>query len=204
VVRPAHRRLRSRHRRRHRGRHRVNYLLTDNPQYHDGLRVGGPSALSRIDRDILSQPRVATVVLDEGLEDILNGQDIDTLENSGYSQLLTALEHNNITVGVRPCDGYAGDGAVTATGTSGNDPCTAAVDADRVDLNTWLSSGGFGDTNPWTTPAQFYIDTDAAIGVPDTANPAETKLDLNAAISTDHVNLTDAGYAALTSAYLGP
>ncbi|GAA0526789.1 hypothetical protein GCM10010172_04180 [Paractinoplanes ferrugineus] len=183
-----------------------NYLMTDNPQNYSGRSIGGPSALSRIDRDILSQPGVNTVVLDEGLEDILNGRNLDSLENSGYTQLLTALELNDINVivlGVRPCDGYTGDGATTAAGATANDPCTAAVDADRVDLNTWLSSGGFGDTNPWTTPAQFFIDTDAAVGVPDTAN-GETKLDPNAAVATDHVNLTDAGYAALASAYLGP
>ncbi|GIH18984.1 LamG domain-containing protein [Rugosimonospora africana] len=56
--------------------------------------------------------------------------------------------------------------------------------------------------DPTTTPALYYIDTDTTIGVLDTTN-GETKLDPNAA-TTDHVNLTNAGYAALTNAYLGP
>ncbi len=183
-----------------------NYVMTDNPQYYSGRYIGGPSALSRIDRDVLSQPGVNTVVLDEGLEDILNGQDADSLENDGYTQLLSYLQSNNINViaiGLRPCDGYAGSGATTSTGASANDPCTTDVDTNRLSVNNWLSSASPANMNQWSVPSLFYIDADAAIGVPDTTN-GETKLDPNAAIAADHVNLTDAGYAALTSAYLGP
>jgi hypothetical protein len=68
-------------------------------------------------------------------------------------------------------------------------------------VNGWLSSGPLGMTYA-TSPSLAYIDPDAAVGVPDTANGL-TKLDPNAAIATDHVNLSDSGYAALTTAYLG-
>jgi hypothetical protein len=183
-----------------------NYLLADNPQYYSGRMIGGPSALSRIDRDILSQPGISTVVLDEGLEDLLNGQSAEALEDDGFAQLLTALEFNGVNVvvmGLHPCDGYGGSGAVTSTGASANDPCTATVDANREDVNNWLSEGGFSDLGTWTTPSMYFIDTDAAMGVPDTTN-GELKLDPNAAIATDHVNLADSGYAAMTTAYLGP
>lgn len=187
-----------------------NYVMKDNPQYYSGRYIGGPSArpsaLFRVDRDILSQPNVNTVVLDEGLEDILNGQDADSLQNDGYTQLLSYLQSNNVNViamGLRPCDGYAGDGATTSTGASANDPCTSTADANRVSVNTWLADASPANMNQWTVPSLFYIDPDPAIGVPDTAN-GETKIDPNAAIATDHINLTDAGYAALASAYLGP
>jgi hypothetical protein len=182
-----------------------NYVMTDNPQTdpRNGRAIGGPSALSRIDRDILDQPGLSTVVLDEGLEDILNNQNANLLESNGYTELLSYLQANNINtvaVGLRPCDGYTGGGA---TGNSVNDPCTPAVDTNRTMVNGWLSGNYPLGLGPWSTPSLFYIDTDAAIGVLDTTN-SEIKLDPNTAIASDHVNLTNSGYAALTSAYLGP
>jgi hypothetical protein len=50
-------------------------------------------------------------------------------------------------------------------------------------------------------PSIYYIDPDATLGVPDAASGL-TKLDPNAAVAADHVNLTDSGYAGLTTAYL--
>jgi hypothetical protein len=182
-----------------------NDIMTDNPQTHpdSGRAIGGPSALSRIDRDLLDQPGVTTAVLDEGLEDILNGQTADQLEANGYTELLSYLQAaniNTIAIGLHPCDGYTGDGA---TGNSTNDPCTPAVDGNRTTLNGWLSGGYPLGMGPWSTPSLFYIDSDAAIGILNTADGL-LKLDPNAAIASDHVNLTNPGYAALTSAYLGP
>jgi hypothetical protein len=178
-----------------------NYVMTDDPQVKPNTThlIGGPSALSRIDRDVLDQPGVNTVVLDEGLEDILHGSSSDDLASNGYTELLSYLQANNINtiaLGLHPCDGYAGDGA-----TGADDPCTAAVDGERTAVNGWLSSGPLNMT-PATFPALYYIDPDATIGVPDTAN-GETKLDPNAAIAVDHVNLNDSGFAALATAYLG-
>jgi hypothetical protein len=181
-----------------------NDIMTDNPQTNpdNGRIVGGPSALSRIDRDVLDQPGISTVVLLEGLDDILNGRGADDLESNGYTQLLSYLQSNNINViatGLTPCIGYTGDGA---TGMSSNDPCTTTVDDKRTTVNGWLSGGYPLGMGPWSTPALYYIDPDAALGVPD--GTGRTKLNPNAAISTDHVNLTNAGYAALATAYLGP
>ncbi len=178
-----------------------NQIMTDNPETYNGGNVGGPSALSRIDRDILDQPGLTTVVLVEGLDDVLNGQSADNLDANGYTALLSYLQSNNITViaiGLTACDGYTGDGA---TGNSANDPCTATVDSSRTAVNDWLSSGP-DEMNPWSAPALFYIDADAAVSV---TNPADGLQELHpsAAIS-DKVNLTDSGYAALASAYLGP
>jgi hypothetical protein len=181
-----------------------NHLLKDNPETYNGNNVGGPSALSRIDRDILDQPGLNTVVLYQGLNDLLNGASADDLDRDGYSQLLSYMQANTvdvIAVGLTPCDGYGGDGA---TGNSTNDRCTDTVDDNRIDVNSWLS--GFANPqqmSPGTHPAMFYIDADAAIGILDT-DSGRTKLDPHAGIATDHVNLTDPGYAALATAYLGP
>jgi hypothetical protein len=174
-----------------------NQVMTDDPQTHNGGAVGGPSALSRIDRDILDQPGLSTVVLYEGLEDTLAGRSADDLDGNGYTTLLNYLQIqgvNVIAIGQTPCDGYTGDGATV------NDPCTSAVDLNRTTANGWLSSGP-DQLGPFTTPALFYVDPDATIGV--THSDGLTGLHGSAAIS-DKVNLTNPGYGALASAVLGP
>jgi hypothetical protein len=182
-----------------------NQIMKDNPETYSGSAVGGPSALSRVDRDVLDQPGLSTVVLFEGLEDLLNGQTSDNLDNNGYAGLLTYFQATDTTidaVGLTPCDGFTGDGATA------NDPCTATVDGYRTAADNWLNGSDSLQLNPWSSPPMFYINTDAAVGVPDTAN-GETKLDPNAAIGSsnggtvpDYANLTLSGYGALTSAIL--
>jgi hypothetical protein len=178
-----------------------NQILVDFPQaINSGARqVGGPSALSRIDRDVLAQPGLHTVVLMEGLEDVLNGVSAEDLDGTGFSQVLTYLRANNVDVvviGLPPCGGYAGSGGATT-----NDPCTTDVEDARTTVNGWLSGEPLG-AGPWSVPALFYVDADAALGVP---APATGQLALHpSAARADKVNLTDAGYAALASAYLGP
>lgn len=174
-----------------------NQVMIDDPQTYNSNPVGGSSVLSRIDRDILDQPGITTVVLYEGLEDTLAGQAADALDGNGYTTLLNYLQQqgiNVIAVGQTPCDGYGGDGAST------NDPCTSAIDAQRTTANAWLSSGPDG-MNPWSVPSLYYVDPDAALGVAN--SDGLTGLDPNAAIS-DKVNLTNPGYGTLASAILGP
>jgi hypothetical protein len=170
-----------------------NQVMKDYPE----ANGSGPSLLSRIDRDVLDQPGLSTVVLDEGLEDVLGGRSADDLTANGLTALINYFQADGIAVvaaGLTPCDGYAGDGATP------NDACTADVDKQRVAVNQWLS-GSPDNLGPWTTPPLFYLNSDAAVGVPDTAN-GEVKLN-PAADSGDHVNLTNDGFAALASAYLG-
>ena len=160
--------------------------------------MGGPALLSRIDRDVLDQPGLTTVLVNEGLEDVLNGHTANDLTTDGYTQLLTYLEAYNINVvvvGLTPCDGYTGDNAAT------NDACTSTVDANRVATNGWLA-GQPNNLNPWTSPSLYYLDSDATIGTPDTSN-GEIKLDGPADVG-DHVNLSYPGYGALAAAFLGP
>ncbi|MFR0359253.1 LamG-like jellyroll fold domain-containing protein [Streptomyces sediminimaris] len=174
-----------------------NELMTDNPQTYNGHTIGGPSALSRIDRDILDEPGISSVVVDEGLEDLLHGATDDDLEANGYTTLVQQLQAWGISTtlaALTPCDGYAGSGA------SPDDPCTSTIDGYRNNANAWL--GGMNLGNPWGTPAVYYADFDTALAVPDTVN-GENKLSA-AADTGDHVNLTNAGYGAETSAILSP
>ncbi|MEU6172769.1 LamG-like jellyroll fold domain-containing protein [Streptantibioticus parmotrematis] len=175
-----------------------NQLMADYPEKNSaGGYVGGPAALSRIDRDILDQPGLSSVVISEGLEDLLGGLDEDDLEANGYTALVQQLQGWGISAtltSMTPCDGYQGDGATV------NDPCTSSVDSSRTDVNAWLGAGNLG--NPWSTPAVYFADFDAALAVPDTANGEEQ---LNSqGDNGDHANLNTTGYAAETSTILSP
>jgi Concanavalin A-like lectin/glucanases superfamily len=175
-----------------------NSLMTDNPQMDDGHAVGGPSVLSRIDRDILDQPGISNVIITEGLEDLLAGTTSDDLEANGYTALVQQLQGWGIATtltSLTPCDGYTGSGAST------NDPCTTTVDTARTDVNDWLSGSNVGG-DAFSTPPVYFADFDGTVATPDTAN-GEEKLDA-AADTSDHVNLTDAGYGAETTAILSP
>ena len=178
-----------------------NQLMDDNPETYNGSTIGGPAALSRIDRDILDQPGVNTVVVTEGLEDLLNGPTTDTdLEANGYQALVQQLQAWNINVvltSLTPCAGFAGDGATP------NDPCTTgtptSVDTYRTDVNTYLSGVNLG--NPWGTPAVYFADFDAAVAVTDSSGIEKLA---TAADGGDHVNLSTPAYGALATTVLSP
>ena len=196
-----------------------NQLVKDNPEILNGTStgqaVGGQAALTRIDRDLLDEPGLNTVILDEGLEDALAGTNASTIEN-GYTSLLAYLNSTGINttsgtetfpgivdIGLTPCDTYAGDGAAT-----GNNPCTSTIDAIRTEINTWLDNAPNG-LGSWSTTPYYYIDPDATIGVTDSSN-SEIKLGPLAMVGTsrnnntpsDPVNLTNAGTGALANAVL--
>ncbi|HEX5114176.1 MAG TPA: LamG-like jellyroll fold domain-containing protein [Pseudonocardiaceae bacterium] len=181
----------------------ANEVLADNKEDAAGKQVGGPSLLSRLDRDVLDQPNVTTVILDEGLEDVLNGMTADDLQD-GYQLVLDALQNAGITVvavALPPCAGYAGGGPLAA------DPCTTtadattgtpSVDSQRTVANSFLTSGAGGQI-------AASVNTDDVLGMlTDPTDPTSAmKLDGSAA-AADHANLNPAGYAALSTAYMGP
>jgi hypothetical protein len=53
--------------------------------------------LARIDRDILTQPNLGTVIIYEGLSDTLNGTSPTRLETEGYLPLINELQAWRIT-----------------------------------------------------------------------------------------------------------
>jgi Concanavalin A-like lectin/glucanases superfamily len=177
---------------------RNNSVVQETPSAHGGgAPYAGPSALGRLDRDILATPGVNTVVISEGLMDVLNGRGADDLTGDGYNQMfgfLAAANINMIVLGLPPCTGYNGGGATP------NDPCTSTVDDTRTAVNAFLSGNPLG-LNPFSTPALTYVDADAAVGV----DPGTGRVQLGPnAARPDKANLSDAGYAALAGAVVSP
>jgi hypothetical protein len=172
----------------------VDAGIESNQVMSGGTSNGGVSLLSRVDRDILAEPGVGTVIIDEGLEDLLiAGGTIaaDNLEEA-YQALegqLNAFGINVIIGTLTPCAGYlnasAGDSCSTATGGS--------VDAARQDVNSTIEH---------TPKPACYAGFDAAVSngaSPEALAPADN--------AGDDVNLTSAGsgsaYAALARAVFG-
>jgi hypothetical protein len=176
----------------------ANQVLTDADTGASG--TGGPSALSRLASDVLAEPNVGTVIVDEGLEDLLqagNSSSIESeLNNTGYAELesqLTAWGMTTVFGTQTPCSGYPGSGS------SPEDACTTGatftVDYNRTDINASLiSQYGNGMTVCPLGPCQLAVDFDGAVtngGSPEALEAADD--------SGDHVNLSDAGYAAITA-----
>jgi hypothetical protein len=154
----------------------------------DGTAGGGVSLLARIDRDVLAEPDVGTVVLDQGLEDLLlkagATSSAGSVENglSALENQLNAFGVNVIVATLTPCAGYSdqatADSCTTGTGST--------VDAARMSVNSVIAG-----TGPPDCPADF----DAA--VTDGASPEALG---SADQTSDHANLSFAGYAALAPA----
>jgi hypothetical protein len=156
---------------------------------------GGPSALSRLARDILAEPGIGTVIIDEGTEDLLNGANGISVYFDGFDQLVQQLNAWGITTivaTVPACYGYSPSA----------DPCTTTVDATRTALNDDLlgqhsmsttqtcSQNAIPPVNP---PCEFVADFAGVVG--NTASPQQL---IAPADAGDHVNLSAAGYESET------
>jgi lysophospholipase L1-like esterase len=131
----------------------------------------GVSAVNRFDRDVLAQTSVRTVVVFEGVNDLLSGTDareviagLRTLADRAHARGLRILGAT-----VLPCGGLPS--------------CTPAVDAERAEVNAWIRAGGAFDA---------VLDFDAVLRDP--ADPARMR---PAHDSGDHLHPGDAGLAAL-------
>jgi lysophospholipase L1-like esterase len=136
--------------------------------------VAGVSALHRLDRDVFAQTSVRTLVVFEGINDLRGGT--------------TAVA---VIAGLREIAGRARARGVRVLGATllpcaGSGRCTAAVEAERAAVNTWIrGAGGFDGV----------LDFDRALRDP--VAPARM---LPAYDSGDHLHPGDAGYAALARA----
>jgi len=161
----------------------------------DGDGAGGVSLLARLDRDVLAEPDVGTVVVDEGLEDLLaasNGAESQVSANldDAYQAVeneLNAFGINIIVASLTPCAGYSN--------TTASDACTVgtpSVDANREDFNSTVI----------TSTLYCYADFDSAVA--SGSGPETLAAGYNAG---DDVNLTlagpNSGYAALAPKVLG-
>jgi hypothetical protein len=155
----------------------------------DGTTEGGVSLLARVDRDLLAEPGIGTVVIDEGLEDLLASSDPAADEANvkfAYPLLLKQLNAFGINVlvaNLTPCAGY----------TACPDKSGLPVFSARNDLNTSISQGN----------GYCFADMDTAVAAPSGLGTGNEILATGDGTS-DHVNLTlgatSGGYYAMAQA----
>ncbi|MEU6845777.1 SGNH/GDSL hydrolase family protein [Streptomyces sp. NPDC046716] len=151
----------------------ANKVVTDRYSG-DGISTdtGGVSALHRLDRDVLAQTSARTVVVFQGINDLRWGASAEQV-TAGLREIVRRAHARGLKVigaTVTPCEGEA--------------LCPAAVDAERVAVNTYLR----GPDSPFDGLADF----DSVVRDP--AHPARM---LPAYDSGDHLHPGDTGLKAL-------
>jgi lysophospholipase L1-like esterase len=159
----------------------VNAGITGNRVLAPGI---GPSALSRFDRDVLSQPGVTQVIVLEGINDLLHGTATPDSRDSvtpddiifGYQQLIARAHERGVLI-------YG----ATLTPIGGLDlPITGGADVKRQAVNKWIRTSGQFDG---------VIDFDSV-----TRDPAQPDRFLPAFDSGDHLHPGDGGYREMGDA----
>jgi lysophospholipase L1-like esterase len=150
----------------------ANRVVTDRyPGDGVSTDTGGVSALHRFDRDVLAQTSVRTAVVFQGVNDVRWGATADQVI-AGLREIAARGHARGLRVlvaTIAPCEGEA--------------RCTAAADAERAAVNTWIR--GTGDFDG-------VLDFDAVLRDPQ--HPARL---LPAYDSGDHLHPGEAGLAAL-------
>jgi lysophospholipase L1-like esterase len=160
----------------------VNHGIGGNRLLRDGL---GPSALARLDRDVLAQPGVRWLIVFEGINDIgtgagarERGEWAATAEDiiAAYEQIIVRCHSHGIRVygaTILPFEGS--EGYFTARG-----------EADRQTVNEWIRTSGRFDA---------VIDFDAIARDPDQLSRLSRAVD-----GGDHLHPSAAGYRILADA----
>ncbi|WP_051941150.1 hypothetical protein [Phaeacidiphilus oryzae] len=170
--------------------------IQNNSLNQDTLGYTGLAALTRLDRDVLSEPGLTTVVIEEGLHDTLGGVDEGTQDAADLAlkQTLADWGITAIFTTQTPCDGYAA--------------CTSTVDATRASINQDIQD--MAPPPVGTGPYTYAYDADGAIAAIDSTN-LEEQLNTQGTNSSgatvsfdagDHVNLTNDGYQAVADGLL--
>jgi len=142
------------------------------------LRGGlGPTALSRFDRDVLSQSGVRWLIVLEGVNDIGGSRDPSVATNliAAYDKMIEQAHARNLRV-------YG----ATITPFGGSFYDNPGHETARETVNNWIRTSGKFDA---------VIDFDAAIRDPQ--NPTHL---LPAADSSDHLHPNEAGYKIMAGA----
>ncbi len=143
------------------------------------LSVGGPSALARLSRDVLSRPGVHWLIVFEGINDIIYPPDAgDTAAEliAAYGQVIAQAHEAGVKVFGATLTPYAGSGPAYYS---------AAKEAVRQRVNAWIRTSGAYDG---------VLDFDAVVRAP--GDPIR----LRPAYDGDHLHLNDAGYRAIADA----
>lgn len=158
-----------------------NRILHDHPE-----ELFGPSALARLDRDVLSVPGLHWVVLMEGINDIGHSSSASLPEQAvsaeqiiaGMKQVVTRVHDRGAKIygaTLTPFEDTVFHGYYSPEG-----------EAKREAVNSWIRTGGAFDA---------VIDFDAAVRDP--AHPNHIRADFDAG---DHLHPNDAGYRAMGDA----
>ena len=158
-----------------------NRILHDHPE-----DLFGPSALERLDRDVLSVPGLKWVVLMEGINDIghstsgsLPDQDVSAEEIiAGMKQIIARVHERGAKIygaTLTPYEGTVFHGYYQPEG-----------EAKREAVNAWIRNGGYFDA---------VIDFDAAVRDPDHPTRIRPEFDVD-----DHLHPNDAGYRIMGEA----
>jgi hypothetical protein len=156
----------------------------------DGSPVGGVSLLARLDRDVLAEPDVGGVILNEGLQDILGGATSAQFESAAATlsdELGTApgFDIPVIIADLTPCGGSTS-------------LCTTGADGFRATANTDLGDdcGQLpGETNLLYCATVSFDQAISGGGTPEALRSSDGE--------SDHLNLTAAGYAAAAATLSG-
>ncbi|MBA2946719.1 SGNH/GDSL hydrolase family protein [Streptomyces himalayensis] len=161
----------------------ANRVVTDRyPGDGVSTDTGGVSALHRLDRDVLAQTSVRTVVVFQGVNDVRWGASADQVI-AGLREIAERARGRGLRVvgaTIAPCQGES--------------LCTASADAERVAVNAYIRDSGVFDA---------VLDFDAVL-----RDPAEPARMLAAYDSGDHLHPGDAGLKAIAESVdlgvLGP
>lgn len=154
----------------------ANRVVTDR---YDGDGVstdtGGVKAVDRLDRDVLAQPGVHTLILFEGVNDVRAGSSAEEV-GAGIRTIAERSRDHGVRVlaaTIVPCGGYR--------------DCTADVDSRRERINAYIrANSGPGKT------FDALLDFDAVV-----RDPAAPERLLPAYDSGDHLHPGDAGLRAI-------
>ncbi len=155
----------------------LNQGIGGNRLLHDGL---GPSALTRLDRDVLEQSGVRWLIVLEGVNDIGNAPSDDPGTTArkviaGYEEIIRRAHARNVRV-------YG----ATITPFWGSFYDSPARETARQAVNHWIRTSGQFDA---------VIDFDAAVRDPTDPTCLEASLDCG-----DHLHLSDRGYEVMANA----
>ncbi|MEV7736455.1 GDSL-type esterase/lipase family protein [Streptomyces sp. NPDC088921] len=137
---------------------------------------GNPSALDRLERDVLTQPGARTVILFEGVNDLSWGGATGDQVIDGMKEIVRRAHARGLRVIGATVVPYHGWG----------DWWTEAKEADRQKVNTFVRDGGVFDG---------FADFDKAVRDPDDPTRYATAFD-----SGDHLHPNDTGMKAFADA----
>jgi lysophospholipase L1-like esterase len=159
----------------------LNQAAGGNRVLADGL---GPSALSRLERDVLSHAGVAYAMVYHGVNDIGTAA-VDAAAQAavgdrliaGLDQIITRLHALRVAVVGCTLTPFSGEGQTYSS---------AERDATRRRVNAWIRGGARFDA---------VVDFDAAVSDPRNRSILRTEFDTG-----DHLHMNPAGYVALANA----